>query len=559
MQTRWHCAEHFKGLLEKSSKMWFLTIVLFCQAVFSNTLRDTPRSIQGSLTVNTTSGIFAPYLPSSNPGIASFPDIPYALNPTGPLRFAPPVPATPPSDGHVQYATDLPAGCFQYVPSIQLDTVGFMAEKAEIFQRGDYTNTTEDCLRLSIFAPSSVIDRAASKEDSAHRRHQDLLPVVVWVHGGGWMSGGINVPYQSPSKWVQRSQGHIVVQVQYRLNLLGLPNAAGLAALDENVNFAFLDQRLAIEWVRDNIAAFGGDPARITLWGESAGAYSTDGYLFAWAADPIVAGVIADSGNALALEPYSTSAANYSQFSHVAAQVGCAGLAPATELACMRAVPASTLQAYIQGAAAVDAGLTFPSIIDNLTVFPDYASRIAAGADQFPTRVPLLIGTNVDEGGAVVPYDFNGSATALSLPAALMPAAQAFKLGLQCTTIREVRLRSAVGAPTWQYLYAGNFSDISPRPWLGAYHTAELPMVFGTFGTEGPSTGFEQRVSEHMQDMYLAFAEDPAEGLIKAGWIGAVQSPQVPYLMKWADDGEVAQLVDVEGIRQECIENGYQV
>lgn len=540
--------------------MRFLTIALLSQAVLSSPLEDTPRSSRGSLTVNTTSGIFAPYFPSSNPGLALFPDIPYAQNPTGPLRFAPPVPATPPSDGHVQYAANLPAGCFQYVGTPLLATVGFTAETAAVFQRGNSANTSEDCLRLSITAPSSAVELVASKHKSAHRRNQDPLPVVVWVHGGGWMSGGINVPYQLPSNWVQRSQGHIVVEVQYRLNILGLPNAAGLAALDENVNFSFLDQRLAVEWVRDNIAAFGGDPSRITLWGESAGGYSTDGYLFAWAADPIVAGVIADSGNAISLvSPYTTSAANYSQFSHMAAQVGCPDLAPAAELACMRAVPASTIQSYIQGAAASADGLSFPTVVDNLTVFADYPSRIAAGGDQFPTRVPLLVGTNVDEGGAVVPYDFDGSATALSIPAAFLPVADGFKFGLQCTTIREVRLRTAVGAPTWQYLYAGNFTDISPRPWLGAYHTSELPMVFGSFGIEGPATKFEQRVSEEMQDMYLAFAQDPARGLLKAGWTEAVQSTEAPYLMTWAADGEVAQLVDVDEIRQECIDNGYEV
>ncbi|KAI3321833.1 triacylglycerol lipase FGL5 [Xylariaceae sp. AK1471] len=512
---------------------------------------DSSKSHQTS--VNTTSGVYAPYISASFPSVASFPDIPYAQNPTGSLRFAPPVPARPDDNDGVVYATKLPLGCFQYSSSFLEGSVSTVAEKSFLLQGGDYANTTEDCLRLSIFAPKGTVEQATSKGTDRPKTEEDSLPVVVWVHGGGFSLGGTNVPYQLSPGWVERSQAHIVVQVQYRLNLFGQPNAAGLAAPfsnsteNLNLNLGFLDQRLAVEWVRDNIANFGGDPNRVTLWGQSAGAYATDGYLYAWATDPIVKGLIANSGNAVAIPVFLANATDHSVFSMAATRLGCGGISPAEELACMRALPASEIQAYIQApvgaGGAADDNLVFNPIIDNVTWFPDYPGRIESkDPSLFASDVPLLISTLTNEGAAVVPYDFNGSATATELPPDLAVVAEGFASNLRCTTLRETRLRAGVGATTYRYLYAGNFTDISPRPWLGAYHTADLPLVFGTYGTEGPATSFERRVSERMQDLYLEFIKDPANGLKKAGWPEATGVLGNQDIMTFAADGKVEQV-----------------
>ncbi|GAP87884.1 putative chlorogenic acid esterase precursor [Rosellinia necatrix] len=506
-----------------------------------------------SVTVNTTSGLFAPYVDGAFPSVASFPDIPYAQDPTGPLRFAPPVAALPRSSD-VTYATRLPLGCFQYTQEAFRGTVSFYSEKSSLFQRGDTANTTEDCLRLSIFAPKATVEHAAFDTSNASRGDGGNLPVIVWIHGGGFSFGGTNVPYQLSPSWVERSQAHIVVQVQYRLNLLGQPNAAGLttphssSGQNENLNFGLLDQRLAVEWVRDNIASFGGDPERITLWGHSAGAYNTDGYLFAWPEDPIIQGVIANSGNAIAIPAFLSDATNHSTFSTAAQRLGCGGLGPVGELSCMRAVPASDIKSYIQGpagavSAATDA-LAFGTIIDNVTFFADYPGRIAANDPSlYASQIPLLISTTTDEGNAVVPYEFGGSDTATELPPALAGIAAGFTLNLRCTTLQDIGLRASVGATTYRFLYGGNFSDISPVPWLGAYHGAELPMVFGTHGLEGPSGAFERQVSHRMQDLYLEFARDPAEGLKRAGWPEATTGLDDPTIMEFAVGGVLDQLV----------------
>ncbi|KAI1819482.1 Alpha/Beta hydrolase protein [Xylaria intraflava] len=528
-------------------------------------LLATGASVSQSFIVNTTSGSFAAYVDDAFPHVASFPNIPYAQNPTGPLRFAPPVAAQPQENGGVTYATDLPPGCFQYTQPAMAETVAYYSEKSALFQRGETANTTEDCLRLSIFAPRTIVEHATS-DTRITSGDEGGLPVIVWIYGGGFAVGGTNVPYQLSPSWVERSQAHVVVQIQYRLNLLGQPNAAGLVApystlgKNENLNFGLLDQRLAVQWVRDNIANFGGDPDRITLWGQSAGGYTADGYLFAWAEDPIIKGVIANSGNAIAIPTYLGDATNHSTFSTTAQRLGCGGLEPADELACMRAVPASDIKAYIQGpvgaSSAANDGLTFSTIIDNVTFFADYPGRIQAkNASLYASGIPLLTSTTTNEGTAIVPYEFTGSATATELPPDLAELADAFALNLRCTALQDAKLRAGVGATTYRYLYGGNFSNISPVPWLGAYHTADLPMIFGTYGLEGPSSVFEEQVSQRMQDMFLDFIQDPAEGLKRAGWPPVTGELGDSDIMAFAVDGVLAQLGSVNqwNLAQGCM------
>ncbi|KAM0544807.1 hypothetical protein ACHAPJ_011637 [Fusarium lateritium] len=529
-------------------------LALLCTAALVAS-RATAKHHGTSVTVNTSSGVYAPYFADEQPNVAAFLDIPFAEKPVGNLRFAPPVAKRYPGDKVIK-ATNLPLGCIQYVPLLLRGSVVDGPVTAGNFQRGDYANTTEDCLRLSLFAPKGAV----SKKSEAS---SEPLPVIIWIHGGGYAIGGTNVPYQLSQNWVQQSQKHIVVQIQYRLNLLGLPNSAGLADSGQNLNLALLDQRLAVEWVRDNIARFGGDPNRITLWGESAGAYVTDGYLFAWPKDPIVKGVIADSGNALAIEGGLADAKNHSTFSVAASHFGCGKLSPSDELKCMRQVPEYKLRKYLQAdigqGGAPDDGLAFSLIADNKTAFANYTERIKKGSSEYPTDIPLLIGTNADEGTAVIPYNFPGYETAIEIPSNLTALAQGFALNLQCTTLKDIHLRSEAGAKTYQYLYAGNFPNVSPFAWLGAYHTAELPLIFGTYELEGPSTRLERKVSERMQDLYLKFASDPAHGLEEAGWPAADARLGRSKVIEWAKDGKVEQIINAKNLVGECVKNGFAI
>ena len=189
-------------------------------------------------------------------------------------------------------------------------------------------NSAEDCLSLAVWTPANATENS-------------LLPVIIFTTGGGGVTGGINIPTQMPANWVHRSQKHIVVTINYRVNIFGYPNARGL----NDTNFANQDQRAAVEWVAENIKAFGGDPSRITLWGQSAGAGLTDQYLFAWADNPIIRASISSSGVAVARtlnEDYDGS-----NFTFVAKAMGCEFEDSSLELQCMKRVPMPRLENFV--------------------------------------------------------------------------------------------------------------------------------------------------------------------------------------------------------------------
>ncbi|KAJ9635538.1 hypothetical protein H2199_008541 [Coniosporium tulheliwenetii] len=343
----------------------------------------------------------------------------------------------------------------------------------------------------------------------------------MFIYGGGFQTGGENVPYQIPAQWVQRSQNLIVVSFNYRLNVFGFPNAAGLS----EQNLGLLDQRLAVEWVRDNIAGFGGDPTRIILWGQSAGAMSVDFYNFAHYDDPIVEGLIMNSGSALV--PLRSADTSHSNFSFVASQVGCGNQADAAaELACMRGVPAQTLEQFVgtyQGSGATP-GITFAPIADGKVVFDNYTERALEGK---LAKVPAIIGTNSEDGVPFAPYNPSGPNQTIAQQALL------------------------TGRTTYRYEYRGNFTNISPRPWMGAYHSAELPLLFGTHPNyRGNSTPFEYAVSAAMQDAWQAFARDPNGGLATQDW-PAYTGPGGAVRIFGAD-GTVAQTRDLSVLEAMC-------
>jgi len=190
-------------------------------------------------------------------------------------------------------------------------------------------NSAEDCLTIAIWTP------AGAAPDSG-------WPVVHYLTGGGDVTGGINIPTQLPAQWVHRSQRHIVVTTNYRVNIFSYPNARGL---NGSTNFGLQDQRMAVEWVAENIAAFGGDPSKITLWGQSAGAGATDQYLFSHYQDPIIRASISSSGVAIKRSTNPDTAGT--NFTFVAKSMGCDFCDPKLELQCMRTVPAQRIENFI--------------------------------------------------------------------------------------------------------------------------------------------------------------------------------------------------------------------
>lgn len=188
--------------------------------------------------------------------------------------------------------------------------------------------------------------------------------------------GGMDVPYQVPLQWAQRTSDQIVVTFNYRVNLFGFPGSSALGA-DES-NLGLLDQRLAVEWVLANIAAFGGDPDRMILWGQSAGAASVGIYGYSYPDDPIVRGLVHDSGTEGLLQ-YSYPEQVASNFTFVAHHVGCGGLSPTEELACMRKVPFKTIDDFLlaYSESGETPGLSFMPVVDEKLVFSNWTDQAA--------------------------------------------------------------------------------------------------------------------------------------------------------------------------------------
>jgi para-nitrobenzyl esterase len=237
-----------------------LAAYLLLGAVFAH-------ATQPSLQVKTKSGKLQG---KAEGAVRAFLGVPYAAPPVGALRWKAPVPAA--KWKGVRQATEFGSHCMQ--PKIYNDM---------IFRD---PGISEDCLTLNVWTPAA--DKNAK------------LPVMVWIFGGGFLAGGTSEPRQDGANLAKH--GVVVVSMNYRLGIFGFfthPDLAKESPHQAAGNYGLMDQTAALEWVHNNIAAFGGDPANVTLFGESAGSFSVS----AQEASPLAKGLfqkaIGESGGAL--------------------------------------------------------------------------------------------------------------------------------------------------------------------------------------------------------------------------------------------------------------------
>ncbi|PQE22097.1 para-nitrobenzyl esterase protein [Rutstroemia sp. NJR-2017a BVV2] len=480
------------------------------------------------LLVSTSSGNLKGFINETTPNVRQFLGVPFAQAPTGDLRWMPPT-ALPANQSSASVdATKFGLSCPQYesaIPSIYSTFV------RELFINGP---NGEDCLSLSIWAP-------------LHMNPKEKLPVVIWIYGGGLQTGGSSVPYQDPAKWIERTQSHIVVSIQYRLNIFGFPNAPGLGAQ----NLGFMDQRAAVEWLRENIAVFGGNPEQMILWGQSAGGWSTDVYNYAYPDDPIVQGFICDSGNALLLIPVDDP--SYTNFTFVASHFNCSSPSSSADdlLSCMRKVPATDIESFLKSYSdsQVAPAISFKAVVDDTIFFSNYTSRLLAG--------------NVSSKSVIYGYNDIDSISLDPFPSdPLKEGANRTLADINfqkyiCTTSAISRYRTDIGLKTYRFQYRGNFSNIAPLPWLGAYHSAELPLVFGTSGDfRGADTRLEKETSLAMQRAWGAFTRDPENGLERTGWGDSSEQGAEVFggRSTYDETGEnvAAQFISLAGLAESC-------
>ncbi|KAL3443771.1 Alpha/Beta hydrolase protein [Aspergillus insuetus] len=476
-----------------------------------------------ALQVDTTSGRAYGLNNGSKPNVAQFLGVPYGEAPVGALRFSPPKMKLP--VGEID-ATKSGPNCPQYYSNNVTRYPTVYSSDAPFLQ--PLLGWSEDCLNLNVWAPYTP-----------HGNRSVLLPVIIWIFGGGFYEGGTNTLGFDASYWVQRSQAHIVVAMNARTNIFGFPNSRGLAESNDNVNVGLLDQRLALEWTRNNIEAFGGDPSRMVVWGQSSESASTDYLNHAYPNDPIVGGFIQHSGSVFATGESSDD--QMLNFTSVAEHVGCGNRSAVEELQCMRynASAEDIINYYEEYNLNPTAGaLKFTTIVDGITKFANYTERALAG--NF-SRLPVISGTNGHEMASLNgwPGPSGPNMTDLALTTlshqqcpenyntgqVSPPSAKASDHLL--TPIHHSSLRAHPNTTTFRYLNNASFPNISPRWWEGAYHTSELPLLFGTYAVYGnaSATPLEAATSAKWQDLYVAFARDPVIALPALGWPSYTPGP----------------------------------
>lgn len=206
--------------------------------------------------------------------VAAFLGVPFAAPPTGERRWKPPAPAS--SWNGVRKADALPASCQQGVTPN-----GFGPWTHEYVVT---SAVSEDCLYLNVWTPAKTSG--------------EKLPVLVWIHGGGFSGGSASVPIYDGSKLA--AKGVVVIAINYRLGLYGFlahPALTAESPAHASGNYGLLDQVAALQWIKANVAAFGGDPDRVTIAGQSAGAMSVHHLIASPLAKGLFAQAIAQSGS----------------------------------------------------------------------------------------------------------------------------------------------------------------------------------------------------------------------------------------------------------------------
>lgn len=218
-----------------------------------------------------------------------------------------------------------------------------------------------------------------------------------------------------------------------------------------------------------------------------------------------------DSGTAFL--PIGTNESTHTSFTAVASRFNCS-TNPAEQLACLRQIPPADLESALGNDPnyGTPTQLSFNPVVDDRTKFANYTTQTL---ERKFSRLPAIIGTNTNDGMAFQPYPNDAATMAPNQTEANAITTSLFL----CPADQTTKLRYEAGATTYRYLYAGNFSNVSPRFWQGAYHSSEVPLIMGTSGQfRGNNTAFESSVSEKMQDLWVAFISDPKGGLEKAGW-----------------------------------------
>ena len=419
--------------------------------------------------------------PGSSPEVRVYKGVPFAAPPVGDLRWKGPKPAQPWQG--VRSATKFSAVCYQ-TPY----------PKMSIYYR-EPEPMSEDCLYLNVW--------------TAAKSNKERRPVMVWIHGGGLTRGSGSVAFYDGEALAKK--GVVLVTINYRLGIFGFfahPELTKESDRNASGNYALLDQIAALEWVKKNIAAFGGDPKRVTIFGESAGSWSVN-YLMA---TPLARGLFsAPSGKAAALwgdeEIEGSGRSPAKKF---------AASQHADSIAALRAKPAEELLKASSAA-------SFPPNVDGWMLPEDVYTIFAKGKQ---IDVPLIAGSNADEGKSLVPWPATGRRQSFveqsrlpfrrqdgriseaCIPPDRMKKPQVshyasfrdFSFGWQMRTW--VRMQTKTGK---QKAFLYYFDRVPPGPdsgRYGAFHASEIAYVFENLLPPRPWQDMDRQLSEATMSSY---------------------------------------------------------
>jgi para-nitrobenzyl esterase len=431
---------------------------------------------------------------SADGKVRTFKGIPYAAPPVGNLRWKAPQPVQPWTG--VRKASEYGPRCMQ----------------ARIFDDMVFHDAgpSEDCLHLNLWMPAEPATRK--------------LPVMVWIHGGGFVAGASSEPRQDGGNLSKC--GVLVVSMNYRMGIFGFfshPELDKESGHDASGNYGLLDQVAALQWVKKNIALFGGDPENVTIFGESAGSFSVSALMASPLAQGLFQRAIGESGayfgTTLQLVPREASEKSYLEFAQNA--LG------ATSLEALRAKPATELLETSTKQHKVE----FEPNIDGYFLPEDVYATYAKGKQS---HVSLLAGWNADEGDYHSFFEKdepNAKNYAAHAKAAFGDKAAAFLKAYPGETDAEAK-RSAqdltgdqfIAYSTWKWIemhqatahvpiYRYQFDQAPPAadgsagP-RGAYHSAEIEFVFNVLSSKPlPWSPADRKLSDLMSIYWSNFAK----------------------------------------------------
>ena len=434
---------------------------------------ELPAAVAAGGTVTVDGGSIAG-APAGDGGVWRYAGVPYAAPPVGALRWQPPQPVAPWTG--VRATDQLPAGCPQ-------PTLPVPPGEAPFFGPGA-TRLEEDCLYLNVWSAAGADER---------------VPVMVWIHGGGLFVGdGATAAYDGAAL---ARRGVVVVTINYRLGTLGYlahPLLREESAHGASGNYGLLDQVEALRWVQRNIAAFGGDADRVTIFGESAGSWSVNYLQATPLAAGLFAGAIGQSGGGFSpLASLAERDAAEAEGERLAEAL--LGAGTPVSLDALRA--ASVADVLAAGGAAPRPN------VDGWVLTDGIHDTFAAGRQH---DVPVIVGANADEGTALRglagdqepttveqyrawargEYGELADAYLAAYPAASDAEVEAGRIdssgdGRFVWEMRTwARMMEQVSSPAYLYFFT-RVPPAADAERYGAYHTAEIPYIFNNVGGGG--------------------------------------------------------------------------